>query len=101
LLKALPLTPRVTSGFIARTIFRSSAARLSRATLEDDRRVKWQPIGGDVSQRRRSRLHARHVRSDDENERGSYVRIWKKQNGMWRIVMDVTNSISHKMTHMK
>jgi len=25
------------------------------------------------------------------NEHGSYVRIWKKENGQWRIVMDVTN----------
>lgn len=59
-------------------------------------RIKWQPIGGDVS--RAGDLGYTHgtyeVRDDTKNviEKGSYVRIWKKRNGMWRIVMDVANS---------
>src|ERR1051325_5963917 len=57
--------------------------------------IKWQPIGGDVS--RAGDLGYTHgtyeVTDDTKNvtEKGSYVRIWKKRNGMWRIVMDVAN----------
>jgi len=55
--------------------------------------IKWKPIGGDVS--RAGDLgytHGTYEVTDDTKtviEKGSYVRIWKKQNGMWRIVMDV------------
>ena len=58
--------------------------------------VTWQPIGGDVS--RAGDLGYTHgtyeVADDTKNviERGSYVRIWQKQGGTWRIVMDVTNA---------
>jgi ketosteroid isomerase-like protein len=58
-------------------------------------RIKWQAIGGDVSSA--GDLGYTHgtyeVMDDTKNaiEKGSYVRIWKKRNGMWRIVMDVTN----------
>lgn len=57
--------------------------------------ITWQPIGGDVS--RAGDLGYTHgtyeVTDDAKNviEKGSYVRIWKKRNGMWRIVMDVAN----------
>lgn len=57
--------------------------------------VAWQPIGGDVS--RAGDLgytHGTYELTDDTKnviERGSYVRIWQKQGGMWRVVMDVTN----------
>jgi ketosteroid isomerase-like protein len=57
--------------------------------------IAWQPIGGDVS--RAGDLgytHGTYEVTDDANnviEKGSYVRIWKKRNGMWRIVMDVAN----------
>ncbi len=56
--------------------------------------IVWQPIGGDVS--RAGDLgytHGTYELTDDKNsiERGSYVRIWQKQGGVWRIVMDVIN----------
>jgi ketosteroid isomerase-like protein len=57
--------------------------------------ITWQPIGGDVS--RAGDLgytHGTYEVTDDTKkviEKGSYVRIWKKRNGMWRIVMDVAN----------
>jgi ketosteroid isomerase-like protein len=58
-------------------------------------RVNWKPIGGDVS--RAGDLgytHGAYEVTDDTKkviEQGSYVRIWRKQNGAWRIVMDVAN----------
>jgi ketosteroid isomerase-like protein len=52
-------------------------------------KVKWILIGGDVSSA--GDLGYTHGTYEAGDERGSYVRIWKKQNGSWRIVMDVTN----------
>jgi ketosteroid isomerase-like protein len=55
----------------------------------------WQPIAGDVS--RAGDLgytHGTYLVTNDAKkaiENGSYVRIWKKQDGVWRIVMDVIN----------
>jgi len=59
--------------------------QLSKTTGE----VKWIPIDGDVSSA--GDLGYTHGTYEAGDERGSYVRIWKKQNGLWRIVMDVTN----------
>ena len=57
--------------------------------------VMWNTIGGDVSQAGDlGYTHGTYEVFDDTKkmiERGSYVRIWKKENGVWRIVMDVTN----------
>ena len=63
----------------------ASIEQLSKTTGE----VKLIPIGGDVSSA--GDLGYTHGTYEAANERGSYVRIWKKQNGLWRIVMDVTN----------
>ena len=58
-------------------------------------KITWQPIGGDVS--RAGDLGYTHgtyeIADDTKNvmERGSYVRIWQKQGGTWRVVIDVTN----------
>ena len=52
-------------------------------------RVKWQPIAADVSQA--GDLGYTHGTYEAANERGSYVRIWKKENDQWRIIMDITN----------
>lgn len=55
----------------------------------------WQPIGGDVS--RAGDLgytHGTYEVADDTKkviERGSYVHIWKKQNGKWLVALDVIN----------
>jgi ketosteroid isomerase-like protein len=58
--------------------------------------VTWQPIGGDVSHAGDlGYTHGTYEIADDTKnviERGSYVRIWQKQGGEWRIVMDVTNA---------
>ena len=57
--------------------------------------VTWQPIASDTS--RAGDLgytHGTYEVADATKkviEHGSYVRIWKKENGAWRIVMDVTN----------
>ena len=63
----------------------ASSAALAKTTGQ----VKWHVIGGDVSQA--GDLGYTHGVYEAANERGSYVRIWKKQNGQWRVVMDVTN----------
>jgi ketosteroid isomerase-like protein len=63
----------------------ASIAQLSKTTGE----VKWIPIAADVSSA--GDLGYTHGTYEAGEERGSYVRIWKKQNGLWRIVMDVTN----------
>jgi len=57
--------------------------------------IMWHPISADVSQAGDlGYTHGTYEVSDDTKkvtERGSYVRIWKKEQGAWRIVMDVTN----------
>jgi len=57
--------------------------------------IRWKPIGGDVSLAGDlGYTHGTYQVTDDTKnviETGSYVRIWKKRNGMWRIVMDVAN----------
>ena len=51
--------------------------------------VKWNVLGGDVSQA--GDLGYTHGTYAAAKERGSYVRICKKENGQWRIIMDVTS----------
>lgn len=63
----------------------ASIEQLSKTTGQ----VKYQPIAADVSQA--GDLGYTHGTYEAGKERGSYVRIWKKENGQWRIVMDVTN----------
>lgn len=57
--------------------------------------INWQPISGDVSQAGDlGYTHGTYEHTDDTKnviERGSYVRLWQKQGGKWRIVIDVTN----------
>lgn len=71
-------------------------AASSEAIGKTKGQVTWQPIASDAS--RANDLGYTHgtyeVADDAKNviERGSYVRIWKKKNGIWRIVVDVTNS---------
>jgi len=64
----------------------ASLAALAKTTAQ----VKWHPIAADVSQA--GDLGYTHGTYEAGDERGSYVRIWKKENGQWRIIMDVTNS---------
>jgi len=57
--------------------------------------IIWKPIGGDVSRAGDlAYTHGTYKLADDAKnvpEHGSYVRIWKMENGVWRIVMDVIN----------
>ncbi len=57
--------------------------------------IKSHTIAGDVSQAGDlGYTHGTYEISDESKkviERGSYVRIWKKQGSAWQIVMDVTN----------
>lgn len=64
----------------------ASAEALAKTTGQ----IKWHAIGSDVS--RAGDFGYTHGIYETTNERGSYVRIWKKQSGEWRIVMDVTNA---------
>jgi len=61
----------------------------SEAIAKTTDQVKWQPIAADVS--RAGDLGYTHGTYEAGAERGSYVRIWKKENGTWRIIMDVAN----------
>jgi ketosteroid isomerase-like protein len=70
---------------------------LSEKALESRKgTVKYQVLGGDVS--RSDDLgytHGTYERTDPgdsaKTEKGSYVRIWKKQGKIWEIALDVTN----------
>jgi ketosteroid isomerase-like protein len=61
----------------------------------ETRKVSWAPLGGDVS--RSGDLgytHGTYEITDPAAanvERGSYVKIWRKENGAWRVVLDVAN----------
>ena len=60
--------------------------------------LTWQPLGADVSQSEDlGYTHGTYSLSSKQQpekiiERGSYVRMWKKQNGVWKVVLDVTNA---------
>ena len=61
--------------------------------------IAWQTTGEDVSLSG-DLGYTRGLyesRSDDSEkkliERGNYLRIWKKQNGVWRVVLDVANPL--------
>jgi len=86
-------------------LFREKSApfvgKQSAAAALDARKEKltWQTTGEDVSLSgdlgyTRGLYEAR---SDDAEkkliERGNYLRIWKKQNGVWRVVLDVANPL--------
>jgi ketosteroid isomerase-like protein len=86
-------------------LFREKSApfvgRQSSAAALDARKEKltWQTTGEDVSLSgdlgyTRGLYEAR---SDDSEkkliERGNYLRIWKKQNGVWRVVLAVANPL--------
>jgi|ERR1044072_8631126 ketosteroid isomerase-like protein len=67
----------------------------SEAIAKTKGHVTWQPIASDTSSAGDlGYTHGTYDIADDTKkviEHGSYVRIWKKQNGVWQIVMDVTN----------
>ncbi|HSK63087.1 MAG TPA: DUF4440 domain-containing protein [Pyrinomonadaceae bacterium] len=72
------------------------ATASANALNSETRRVNWTPLGGDVS--RSGDLGYTHgtyeitgASAAKVAEQGSYVRIWKKENGAWRVVLDVTN----------
>lgn len=68
------------------------------AKISDGHLLTWQPLSADVSQSEDlGYTHGTYSISSKEQsekiiERGSYVRIWKRQNGVWKIVLDVTNA---------
>ena len=72
-----------------------SVEAATKALANPKGQFTWQPISGDVS--RAGDLgytHGTYEVTDDAKkviERGSYVHIWKKQNGKWLAVMDVVN----------
>ena len=73
------------------------ATASANALHSETRKVIWTPLDGDVS--RSGDLGYTHgtyeiadvARAANVAERGSYVRIWKKENGAWRVVLDVAN----------
>jgi hypothetical protein len=68
----------------------------SEALAKIKGQFKWQAIGGDAS--RAGDLgytHGTYELTDTDNkviERGSYMRIWKEQGGLWFVVIQVTNA---------
>lgn len=64
----------------------------------DTHLLTWQPLSSDVSQSEDlGYTHGTYSLSNKQQpekiiERGSYVRIWKKQKGVWKVVLDVTNA---------
>ncbi|HET9713267.1 MAG TPA: nuclear transport factor 2 family protein [Pyrinomonadaceae bacterium] len=72
------------------------ATASANALHSETRKVNWTPLGGDVS--RSGDLGYTHGTYEITDaaaakvaEHGSYVRIWKKENGAWRVVLDVAN----------
>jgi len=67
----------------------------SEAIAKTKGQVTWQPIASDTSRGEDlGYTHGTYEVADETKkviEHGSYVRIWKKQNGVWQIAMDVTN----------
>jgi ketosteroid isomerase-like protein len=74
----------------------ASASALAAKVSPDDL-LTWQPLSADVS--RSEDLGYTHgtytlsskLQPQKVTERGSYVRVWKKQNKIWKVVLDVTN----------
>ena len=68
----------------------------ANALHSEKRRVTWSPLGGDVSSSGDlGYTHGTYEITDTAAakivERGSYVRIWKKENRAWRVLLDVAN----------
>jgi len=59
----------------------------------------WQATGEDLSRqatldiRMEPTRRAATMRQKKLVERGNYLRIWKKQNGVWKVVLDVANPL--------
>jgi hypothetical protein len=67
------------------------------ALVNNKEQLKWEPTAGDVS--RSGDLGYTYgtyetIATDAKNSHGSYLHIWWKQGGVWRIVLDVTNPLS-------
>jgi ketosteroid isomerase-like protein len=61
-------------------------------------RLMWQPLAADIS--RSGDLgytHGTYVRNSNEDgkaiERGNYLRIWERDKGDWKVVVDVANPL--------
>jgi ketosteroid isomerase-like protein len=62
------------------------------ALSADQGTLTWKPLQSDISQS--ADLGYTYgtfefKRGDNKVEHGSYVRVWKKQNGKWKVVFDV------------
>lgn len=66
----------------------------ANAVQAEKRQVSWSPSGGDVSHSGDlGYTHGTYEIADAGKvaETGSYVRIWRKEAGHWRVALDVTN----------
>jgi ketosteroid isomerase-like protein len=66
----------------------------SSALVNNKEQLKWEPTAGDVS--RSGDLGYTYgtyetIGTDAKKSHGSYLHIWKRQVGVWRMVLDVTN----------
>ena len=65
--------------------------------ITDSQQLAWEPLSGEVSQSEDlGYTHGTYSLGSKQQpekviERGSYLRIWKKQNGVWKVVLDVAN----------
>lgn len=60
--------------------------------------IRWEPKNSDVAQAgdlgyTMGEYEATDPTTSKTSERGNYLRIWKKQGGVWRVVLDVANPL--------
>jgi ketosteroid isomerase-like protein len=61
--------------------------------------VTWEPAAGQVSRSgdlgyTYGTYQATDPATSQVREKGNYLRIWKRQNGRWRVVIDVANPVA-------
>jgi ketosteroid isomerase-like protein len=77
---------------------RVESSQALSARISDGELLNGQPLGADVSLSEDLGFTngtyslSREQQPDKVIELGSYVRIWKRQNGNWKIVLDITNA---------
>jgi len=78
---------------------RAAAVKALSAKAPPNHVLTWQPLDGDVSgsdDLGYTRGTYTLTSSEDPNkiaERGNYVRFWKKQNGVWKILLEIADPL--------
>lgn len=78
---------------------REAAVKALSSRALPNHEVTWEPIAGDVSQSDDlGYTHGTYTVAGREEpkkitERGNYVRFWKKQKGVWKVVVDIADPL--------